>query len=102
MTSFKVRICFSKMKELKYISHLDLMRFFTRALRRSGLPLKFTQGFNPHPVFSIKTALKLGLEANNLEADFELLNNLSAAFIQTNLQRQLPDQLFITQTTVNA
>lgn len=48
---------------MKYISHLDLMRLFTRAMRRADLPLKMTEGFNPHPKFSIQRALKLGLRA---------------------------------------
>ena len=99
---FKVKILFSKLGNLKYISHLDLMRTLTRALRRSGLVMKFTQGFNPHPIFSIKEAIKLGLEAKNLEATFMLLDYLKPDFIKETLCNQLPKGLEVTHITVNA
>ena len=45
---------------LVYVSHLDLQRFFQLALNRTGLPIAFSNGFNPHPVMAFGSALALG------------------------------------------
>ena len=80
---------------MKYISHLDLMRLFMRAMRRADLPLKMTEGFNPHPKFSIKRALKLGLESENEEASVVLKEPISPEDFKERLQRQLPEGIEI-------
>lgn len=87
---FKFIFTFSKKGAMKYISHLDLMRLFMRALRRAQLPVKMTQGFNPHPKLSIKRALKLGLESENEEAAIVLKECISAEVFRVRLQQQLP------------
>ena len=46
---YRYRFCFSKDKDMKYISHLDLQRTFTRALRRGAIPVALSKGFNPQP-----------------------------------------------------
>ena len=58
-----VRVFFEKRGRIKYISHLDTMRAFTRALGRSGLPLWHTLGFNPHLYLTFALPLSLGCEA---------------------------------------
>jgi len=80
---------------MKYISHLDLMRLFMRAMRRAELPLKFTEGFNPHPKLSIKRALKLGLESENEEASIILKEAVSPQDFKSRLQEQLPEGIEI-------
>ncbi|MEW6101525.1 MAG: TIGR03936 family radical SAM-associated protein [Candidatus Omnitrophota bacterium] len=80
---------------MKYISHLDLMRLFMRAFRRAGLPVKMTEGFNPHPKFSIKKALKLGFESENEEASIVLKEDLPTDEFIKNLQQQLPEGIEI-------
>jgi len=54
---------FAKRGGAAYISHLDLQRAFSRAIRRSGMPVKLSQGFNPHYVVSFASALALGIES---------------------------------------
>lgn len=56
----KVRIYFGKGEAVRYISHLDLVRAWERALRRAGLPLAYSRGFNPHPRISIAMPLPVG------------------------------------------
>lgn len=56
----RAMIRFGKQPRLRFISHLDLQRFFQRALNRTGLPIAFSQGFNPHPLLSFGSALALG------------------------------------------
>ncbi len=58
-----VRIWFKKMGMSRYVSHLDLMRAMTRAIRRANLPLWYTEGYNPHPYMTFALPLSLGMES---------------------------------------
>lgn len=58
-----IRIQFSKLGEIKYISHLDLGRTFMRALRRAGVPLWYSEGFTPHPKLNFALPLSVGSES---------------------------------------
>lgn len=68
----RAMIRFGKQPRLRFISHLDLQRFFQRALNRTGLPVAYTQGFNPHPVMSFASALALGWTSEYEILDFKL------------------------------
>lgn len=87
----RVSFKFSKKGKMKFISHLDLMRLFTRAMRRAGLPLKISEGFSPHAKFSIKRALKLGLESDNEEAAVVLKEFIMPQEFKERLEKQLPE-----------
>ncbi len=80
---------------MKFISHLDLMRLFMRAVRRGSLPIKMTEGFSPHPKISLKRALKLGVESDNEEATFVLRETISPQEFKQRLQKQLPEGIII-------
>lgn len=58
-----VRVWFKKMGMSRYVSHLDLMRAMTRAIRRARVPLWYTEGFNPHPYMTFSLPLSLGMES---------------------------------------
>jgi radical SAM-linked protein len=88
---YKISFTFSKKGAMKYISHLDLMRLFTRAMRRAELPLKMSEGFSPHPKLSLKRALKLGLESESEEASIVLREPISNINFKERLQKQLPE-----------
>ena len=92
---FKIRFGFTKKGTMKYISHLDLMRLFTRAFRRASFPLKMTQGFSPHPKFSIQRALKLGVESEHEEALITFNEQISLEDFRNRLQAQLPEGIEI-------
>lgn len=85
---------------MKYISHLDLMRLFMRALRRADLPIKMTEGFNPHPKISIKRALKLGVESDNEEAALILKEFIRPEEFRERLQQQLPEGIKIKEVII--
>jgi radical SAM-linked protein len=87
---YKISFVFSKTGLMRYISHLDLMRLFTRAMRRADLPLKMSEGFSPHPKFSIKRALKLGLESDAEEATVVLNDLIRPDKFKECLMKQLP------------
>jgi len=76
---------------MRYISHLDLMRLFARAMRRADLPLKLSEGFSPHPKLSLKRALKLGVESENEEASIILKFPVTPEDFKNRLQKQLPE-----------
>jgi radical SAM-linked protein len=92
---YKVKFIFTKKGPMKYISHLDLMRLFMRALRRADLPIKLTEGFSPHPKLSIKRALKLGIESDNEEASIVLKEQVSPEEFKERLQKQFPQGIEI-------
>lgn len=80
---------------MRFISHLDLMRLFQRALRRAGLPVKMSEGFSPHPKISFKRALKLGLESDNEEASFCINGWIKPDDFKEGFSRQLPEGVTI-------
>lgn len=60
MSAQRIRVWFRKGERLRYISHLDVLRFWERAIRRAGLPLSYSQGFTPHPRLAFASPLPLG------------------------------------------
>ena len=58
----KVRIKFSKQGNLRFVGHLDMMRYFQKAFRRSELPISYSEGFSPHQIMSFAAPLGMGLE----------------------------------------
>ncbi|MDD5129494.1 MAG: TIGR03936 family radical SAM-associated protein [Candidatus Omnitrophica bacterium] len=92
---YRVSFNFSKQGLMRYISHLDLMRLFMRAMRRAELPLKMTEGFSPHPKLSFKRALKLGVESQQEEASIVLKFPVTPEDFKDRLQKQLPEGIEI-------
>ncbi len=68
----KVRIKFSKHGPLRFIGHLDVMRYFQKVFRRADIDVKFSTGFSPHPIMSFAMALSVGFESNGEYLDTEL------------------------------
>lgn len=81
----KLRLRFSKTGRAVYISHLDLMRTMQRAFLRAGYPLKYSEGFNPHPQISILLPLSVGCASYCELMDFSLKE-------ETDLN-ELPDRM---------
>lgn len=73
----KKRLFFNKYDDMKYISHLDLLRVMDRLLRRSGVPIKYSQGFHPRPKISLGNPISLGTEAFNEPMDIELREDMT-------------------------
>ncbi|MBN2453367.1 MAG: DUF2344 domain-containing protein [Candidatus Omnitrophica bacterium] len=93
---YKFRVLFSKTGDMKFISHLDLVRLFQRALRRAGLPVVMTKGFSPRIKMSITRALKLGIESESEEATFYLSEKLPPRLFTDTLNAKLPNGIKIT------
>ncbi len=71
----KVRIRFKKSGPVKFIGHLDTMRFFQKLLRRAGIPVAYSEGFSPHQKMSFAQALGVGVESEGEYFDLELMDN---------------------------
>lgn len=71
----KLLVRFSKLGGAVYMSHLDLVRCVQRTMRRAGIPVKYSQGFNPHQILSFAQALSLGVESSGEYFQTELLSH---------------------------
>ena len=92
----RVRAVFEKKGRAKYISHLDLNRCMLRIFRRSGLPVWYTEGFNPHPYYSFALALSLGFESSCEILDFNITDDsMSMDEIRDRLNRVMPKDMGI-------
>ncbi|MBP5159969.1 MAG: DUF2344 domain-containing protein [Lachnospiraceae bacterium] len=67
-----VRIRFAKFGAMKYIGHLDVMRYFQKALRRSKLDVKYTEGYHPHQIMSFAMPLGVGVTSDGEYMDIEM------------------------------
>jgi radical SAM-linked protein len=86
----RLRIRFSRGEEIKYISHLDLMRLWQRALNRAGIALAYSEGFNPHPRMSLALPLALGVTSDAELMDIVLEKFVSPHSFTAAVGQQLP------------
>lgn len=70
----KVRIKFAKYGAMKFIGHLDMMRFFQKAVRRAGIDVKYSEGFSPHQIMSFAAPLGVGIESRGEYLDLEVVS----------------------------
>ena len=94
-----VRIWFEKKGMIRYISHLDLMRTVTRAIRRSEIPLWYTEGFNPHPYMTFSLPLSLGMESECESMDIKIEGDITDGEILEKLKAAMPDGIHVTAVT---
>ena len=86
----KIRVFFTKLGRAKYISHLDSNRCWQRSIKRSGLPVWYTEGFNPHMYLTFPLPLSLGYESKYECVDMKLMEDLSDAEVVQRLNDALP------------
>lgn len=75
VSAMKVRIKFTKTGALRFVGHLDLMRTFQKIFRRSGIPISYSEGFNPHQRLSIAAPLSVGITSEAEYLDLVLDEN---------------------------
>ena len=94
MNDFKdIRVFYKKTGRLKYISHLDINRCMQRALKRAGLPVWYTQGFNTHIYLTFALPLSLGYESNYEVMDFRLIEEVPFEEVKQRMNEALPEGL---------
>lgn len=96
----KVRIKFTKTGPLKYIGHLDLMRYFQKAFRRAEVDIAYTAGFSPHQIISFAAPLGIGVtsEGEYMDAEFHSIDDSETMLKRIN--EQMAEGITITQFLV--
>lgn len=88
--SFGIRFRYSRDASLHYIAHLDMLRLFERVIRRSGLPVAHTQGFNPRMKLVFGLPMSIGLSSEAEYADIEMDRPVSPVLFLQTMNRHLP------------
>lgn len=96
----KQRLRFSKTGRAIYISHLDLMRTMQRAFLRAELPIKYSEGFNPHAIMSFALPLSVGAASCCEIMDFRLREYVEPSEIAYRLNKTLPEGISIQEAYV--
>ncbi len=81
----KLRIKFRKYGPIRFIGHLDVMRFFQKAIRRAQIDIAYSSGFSPHQIMSFAAPLGVGLESNGEYMDIEVNSILSCEDVKNRL-----------------
>ena len=68
----KVRVKFTKTGKVRFLGHLDVMRYFQKAIRRAALPVAYSEGFSPHQIISFASPLSVGVESIGEYFDVEM------------------------------
>jgi len=74
----KIRIKFSKQGNMKFIGHLDIMRYFQKVMRRADVDIRYSEGFSPHQIMSFAAPLGVGLTGSGEYLDIEVLSTDSS------------------------
>ena len=91
----KARIKFRKNGVMKFIGHLDIMRYFQKAIRRAEIPIAFTSGYSPHMIMSFANPLGVGLTSDGEYFDIELTESIASKEAVRRLNEQMVDGIEI-------
>ncbi|RLC08596.1 MAG: hypothetical protein DRH43_09795, partial [Deltaproteobacteria bacterium] len=92
----KLVVSYSKRESARYFGHLELIKIFTRAIRRARIPLRFSEGFHPAPKISFESALPVGIESEQERFLVEVPLDVQPAMFIERLNPQLPNGLTVT------
>lgn len=92
-----VRVKFRKVGQLQYISHLDLQRTVARVLIRAGIPMWYTQGFNPHAKITFGLPLSVGTESESEFIDLRINRDMPCSEIKERLNRELTHEMAVSE-----
>ena len=96
----KVRIKFSKYSSMIFIGHLDMMRYFQKAIRRAELDITYSTGFSPHQIMSFAAPLGVGMYSNGEYMDIGMDSVTDAEDIKERLQTQMVEGVDILSVTI--
>ncbi len=88
---------YEKTDRAKYVSHLDFVRMFGRALRRAKLPIAFSEGFNPHPILGFALPLSVGYTSECEILELTLTEDIAPKAVMERLNAVLPDGVKLTE-----
>lgn len=87
----KVRVKFTKNGPMKFIGHLDMMRYFQKAVRRSGIDIAYSEGYSPHMIMSFAAPLGVGVTSDGEYFDMELKSAETSERMRELLDREMAD-----------
>ncbi|MBN2239433.1 MAG: DUF2344 domain-containing protein [Dehalococcoidales bacterium] len=91
----RLRVRFSRGDEIKYISHLDIMRLWERALKRAGIRLAYSEGFSPHPRISMAAPLAVGVTAESELLDLYIDGTATPHWFIAAVNSRMPEGISI-------
>ena len=96
----KIRIKFAKYGAMKFIGHLDMMRFFQKAIRRAGIDIRYSEGFSPHQIMSFAAPLGVGIESSGEYMDIEVLSMTSTEDMKEALNQVMVEGVKVLSVSV--
>lgn len=93
----KLRIKFSKQGPVKFVGHLDVMRYFQKAMRRADIDIKYSEGFSPHQIMSFASPLGVGLTSNGEYMDIEVNSTEDCKTIMSRLNETMADGIQVAE-----
>jgi len=91
----KLKVIYSKQGQAKYFGHLELANIFFRAIMRSKIPVKYSEGFHPMPRVSFEDPLPIGMESLEEALYIIVPDDIKPQYIITKLNENLPEGLFV-------
>ena len=96
----KLRIKFSKQGPVKFVGHLDIMRYFQKAMRRADIDIKYSEGFSPHQVMSFAAPLGVGLTSNGEYMDIEVNSMIDCQTLMDQLNGTMAEGIKVTDCRI--
>lgn len=96
----KIRIKFAKYGVMKFIGHLDVMRFFQKAIRRADIDIKYSEGFSPHQIMSFAAPLGVGIESVGEYLDIEVNSVTSVQEMKETLGKTMVEGMSVLDVTL--
>ncbi|SDB09419.1 TIGR03936 family radical SAM-associated protein [Eubacterium oxidoreducens] len=93
----KIRIKFTRHGSVKFLGHLDLMRYFQKAIRRADIDIKYSEGFSPHQIMSFAAPIGVGVESCGEYFDIEVHSTMSSQEAINALNATMADGIMVTQ-----
>ena len=87
----KIRIKFRKWGSMKFIGHLDMMRYFQKVMRRADVDIRYSEGFSPHQIMSFAAPLGVGITSDGEYLDIEVHSTKSSAEMMQDLNATMVD-----------
>ncbi len=100
MQNMKLRIKFAKSGAMRFIGHLDVMRYFQKAIRRAGIDVAYSEGFSPHQIMSFAAPLGVGLESRGEYFDLEVHSYTSSEEMKERLNQVMVPGMEILSVTL--
>lgn len=93
VSALKLRIKYTKLGSLRFIGHLDIMRFFQKAIRRAKLDVSYSKGFSPHQMISFAAPMPLGMTSEGEYFDGEFESVTTTEDMMARLNAMMPPEI---------